>query len=188
MAKTEKKGCRRRAVMLFVDESGISLVPFVAKTWAPKGQTPVLVHRFNWPKLSMISGVTPSGKVYFRLHERTIRSLQVCMFLQQILRHIRRRPIMIFWDNIRPHTSSMVDAFIDNHPRLEVHQLPPYFYEGNPDEGFWSVLKTKELANLCPLDIEELKTETKKAVNRIRRKTNLVKSFFRKSPLFQLEH
>jgi putative transposase len=174
--------------MLFIDESGISLVPFVAKTWALRGQTPVLVHRFNWSKLSMISSVTPRGKVYFRLHENAIRMLHVRMFLQQILRHIRRKPVMVFWDNARPHIASIVREFAENHRRLEVHQLPPYFYEGNPDEGFWSVLKTKELANFCPRDIEELKAETKKAVNRIRRKPNMVKSFFRKSPLFQLKH
>jgi len=173
------------AVMLFIDESGISLVPFVAKTWAPKGQTPVLIHRFNWPKLSMISGVTPYGKVYFRLHENAIRGPHVRMFLQQILRHLRRKPIMIFWDNVRPHTSSTVKEFTENHPRLEVYQLPPYFYEGNPDEGFWSMLKAKELANLCPQNIAELKTETRKAVNRIRRKPKMVRSFFRGSPLFQ---
>lgn len=174
--------------MLFIDESGLSLVPFVARTWAPKGQTPVLVHRFNWSKLSMISGVTPRGKAYFRLHEKAIRGLHVRMFLRQILRHLRRKPIMVFWDNVRPHMASTIKEFIENHPRLEVYQLPPYFYEGNPDEGFWNILKTKELANLCPQDITELKAETRKAANRIQRKPKLVKSFFRKSPLFQPKH
>jgi hypothetical protein len=47
------------------------------------------------------------------------------------------------------------------------------------------MLKAKELANLCPQNIEELKTETRKAVNRIRRKPKMVRSFFRGSPLFQ---
>ena len=187
MAKTEKKGHRRRAVMLFIDESGISLVPFAAKTWAPKGQTPVLVHPFRRSKLSMISGVTPRGKIYFRLHESAVRGLQVRMFLQQILRHLRRKPIMVFWDNARPHASSTVKELIENHPRLEVCHLPPYFYEGNPDEGFWNVLKARELANLCPRNIRELKSETRKAVNRIRAKPNLIKSFFKKTPLFS-EH
>ncbi len=28
--------------MVFVDESGFSLIPYIAKTWAPVGHTPVL--------------------------------------------------------------------------------------------------------------------------------------------------
>ena len=55
--------------MVFVDESGFSLIPHVAKTWAPVGETPVLVHQGRWPKFSAISGVTPSGRLYFRVHE-----------------------------------------------------------------------------------------------------------------------
>lgn len=171
--------------MLFVDESGISLVPFVAKTWAPKGQTPVLIHRFSWPKLSMISGVTPHGKLYFRLEEGGINQDRVCYFLKQILRHVRRKHVMVFWDNMRSHTSSVVREFVKAHPRLEIHQLPPYFYDGNPDDGLWSLLKTKELANFCPQTVHELKTQTKKAVKRIRRKPWMVRSFFNKTPLYQ---
>jgi DDE superfamily endonuclease len=50
--------------VVFVDESGFSLIPYVAKTWAPVGQTPVLIHPRRWPKFSAISGVTPRGKLY----------------------------------------------------------------------------------------------------------------------------
>ena len=34
--------------IVFQDESGVSLTPVVRATWAPKGQTPVLRHKFNW--------------------------------------------------------------------------------------------------------------------------------------------
>ena len=171
--------------MLFVDESGISLVPFVAKTWAPRGHTPVLVHRFSWLKLSMISGVTPRGKLYFRLEDGAIDGECVCYFLHQVLRHVRRKRVMVFWDNVRSHTCSAVRKFVEARPRMEVHQLPPYFYDGNPDDGLWSLLKSKELANFCPQNVQELKTETRKAIKRIRRKPRLVRSFFGKTPLYQ---
>jgi len=49
-----KKSARRRgAWIVFCDESGFSLLPPVRATWAPRGQTPVLRHRFNWTRLSM---------------------------------------------------------------------------------------------------------------------------------------
>jgi hypothetical protein len=37
----------RRAWLCFVDESGVKLTPPVRRTWAPRGQTPVLRHRYR---------------------------------------------------------------------------------------------------------------------------------------------
>jgi transposase len=55
---TDKKGARRRrAWIVFQDESGFSLLPPVRATWAPRGHTPVLRHRFNWKRLSMSAAV-----------------------------------------------------------------------------------------------------------------------------------
>ena len=109
---------------MFVDESGFSLIPYVAKTWAPIGQTPVLVHQGRWPKFSAISGVTPRGRLYFRVRAGTIRGPQVVAFLRHLLRHIRRRPIMVFWDSGPHHRSKLVQAFLATQPRLEVHRIP----------------------------------------------------------------
>ena len=89
--------------MVFVDESGFSLIPYVAKTWAPVGQTPVLVHQGRWPKFSAISGVTPKGKLYIQVHKDTIATEEVVEFLRHLLRHVRRPPIMIFWNGRQPH-------------------------------------------------------------------------------------
>lgn len=119
--------------MVFVDESGFSLIPYVAKTWAPVGQTPVLIHQGRWPKFSAISGVTPRGKLYINVHKDTIATPQVVEFLDHLLRHIRRRPIMIFWDGGRPHRSDETRAFLRAHPRIEAHRFPGYSPELNPD-------------------------------------------------------
>jgi putative transposase len=119
---------------VFVDESGFSLIPYVGKTWAPVGQTPVLVHQGRWPKFSAISGVTPTGRLYFRVHESSIRGPKVVAFLRHLLRHVRRRPIMVFWDSGPHHRGKVVRAFLATQPRLEVHRLPGYSPELNPDE------------------------------------------------------
>lgn len=85
--------------MVFAGESGFSLIPYAAKTCALVGQIPGLIHHGRWPKNSAISGVTPAGRLYFRVHEDSIHGSQVVAFLRHLLRHIRRRPIMVFWDN-----------------------------------------------------------------------------------------
>jgi len=52
------------------------------KTWAPKGQTPVLQYHFNWHQLSVIAGIT-FRRFYFRLFPGAIKGPQVIEFLQQ---------------------------------------------------------------------------------------------------------
>ncbi len=98
----------------------------------------MLVHQGRWPKFSAISGVTPRGKLYIRVHEDTVATEEVIEFLQHLLRHIRRRPIMIFWDGGRPHRSDETRAFLRGHPRLEAHRFPGYSPELNPDETVWT--------------------------------------------------
>ena len=125
---------------MFVDESGFSLIPYVGKTWAPVGQTPVLVHQGRWSKFSAISGVTPTGRLYFRVHESSIRGPKVVAFLRHLLRHIRRRPVMVFWDSGPHHRAKVVRKYRATQPRLEVHRFPGYSPELNPDEWVWSHL------------------------------------------------
>ena len=43
--------------MVFQDESGVSLLPAVRATWAPRGHTPVLRHRFGWSRVSMAAAL-----------------------------------------------------------------------------------------------------------------------------------
>ncbi len=57
VAGGKKNARRRKAWILFQDESGVSERPPVRRTWAPKGETPVLIHAFNWKKLSVCAAL-----------------------------------------------------------------------------------------------------------------------------------
>ena len=63
LAATEKSAKRQNALIVFEDESGVSLLPSVRATWAPRGQTPVLRHPFNWKRLSLAGALAyePDG-------------------------------------------------------------------------------------------------------------------------------
>ena len=60
LAARKKSARTPRRVAYFQDESGVSLTPVVRATWAPRGQTPVLRHKFNWKRMSM------SGAAHYR--------------------------------------------------------------------------------------------------------------------------
>ena len=66
VARTKKIAARQGRVIVFIDESGLSERPSRARTWAPKGETPVLQYSFSWKQLSVIAGLS-YWRFYFRM-------------------------------------------------------------------------------------------------------------------------
>ena len=54
------------AWIVFFDESAVSLIPPVRRTWSPRGHTPILRHRFGWKKASMAAAL--GYRAWQRLH------------------------------------------------------------------------------------------------------------------------
>lgn len=57
-------------------------------------------------------------------------------------------PIVLVWDNLGGHTSSLMRQLVAARTWLRVYQLPSYAPELNPVESVWSHLK-RSLANLA---------------------------------------
>jgi transposase len=177
VARHQKKAEIRRAAIVFVDESGASQLPTVCRTWAPKGETPTLIHNFNWKKISMMSGITPTGRLYFRLFPGTVRKEQVLLFLED-LRLAVRRHLFVLWDGASPHRANVVKAYLDDKKsRFTVFRLPPYAPDLNPDEKVWSQLKYHELPNYAPRTVKELTRKVRRVLGKIRRQPGLLRSF-----------
>ena len=66
-----------------MDESGISERPTRVRTWAPKGQTPIIQFHFNWNHVSVIAGLTRINCL-FRLHEGSIKKEEIVEFLKAL--------------------------------------------------------------------------------------------------------
>ena len=98
MATGKKGALRLGAHLVFVDEPGLMLRPTVARTWAPRGQTPVLRHSQRHDRISVISGVTVSPTrrrvgLYFQWHHHNVRDIEAVAFLRHLLRQLRGRII-----------------------------------------------------------------------------------------------
>jgi transposase len=183
LAAYKKNARRLRATLVFVDESGFSLLPTACRTWSPRGQTPILRHCFNWPKLSAISAVTPNPHAYLHLVPGTITSSQVIRFVRHLLRWIPA-PLFLLWDGGNPHRSRLTRAALATHrDRLRVYRLPAYAPELNPDEWLWAWLKQHALRGLCPPHLNVLCQSIRAAVRRLRRRPDIIRSFFRACPL-----
>ena len=161
LATTEKTARRQNALIMFQDESGVSLLPSVRATWAPKGCTPVLRHRFNWKRLSLAGGLAyePDGSaahLIFQLRPGAYNDETLIQFLTDV-RHLEQRRVLLIWDGLPSHHSRrMLDWVADQRDWLRIEQLPGYAPDLNPIEQVWGNLKATELANLCRESISEV--------------------------------
>jgi len=114
------------------------------RTWAPRGQTPVLPHHFNWKVLSAVAAIT-WWNFYFRLYPSAIRSPHVIDFLRHLLRHLTGK-LLVVWDGLSAHRAGVVGDFIRaQRGRLVIEPLPGYAPELNPAEYIWGYWKHHEL-------------------------------------------
>jgi transposase len=186
VAAHQKKTSRLGAHLVFVDESGFLLIPSVCKTWAPRGQTPLLYHRQRRDRISVISGVSVSPRrrrlgLYYSLHAKNIQHPEVCAFLRHLLRHLRG-PVVLVWDNGSIHKGDAIRALCRVFPRLHLYRFPSYAPELNPDEGVWKLAKQR-LANGRPDTQRELWRHLRWSLDRIRRSPQRLRGCIRQSDL-----
>jgi len=105
LAGAQKKCTAERRLIVFIDESGLSERPTRVRTWAPKGQTPIVQFHFNWKHVSAIAGLTRSNFV-FRLYDGAIKSAQIVEFLKALRAQLKRK-LLIVWDGAAQHRSEL---------------------------------------------------------------------------------
>jgi transposase len=180
----QRRARRERRTLVFTDESGFYLLPGIVRTYAPAGRTPIIRNKQTRDHLSVMGGMTPSGKVYTLVRQRSLNGLDSIDFLLHLQRVAAKR-LLVIWDGSPIHRRSEVKEFLGGtRGTIWVEALPGYAPDLNPwDEGGWNHLKNVEMRNLVCLDIEELHQEFHLALNRLRQKPHLVQSFFAQAGL-----
>jgi len=180
----------RGAHLVFLDESGFMLNPCVRRTWAPRGQTPVLEAWDRRDRISAISSITVSPKarrlnLYFELlpDNTNIHAEDLVAYLRK-LREQLGGPMTILWDGSNLHDrSKLVRAFLAEHPEIVTERLPAYAPEINPDELVWAWTKYGRLGNLAAANTDWLRDYLITELTYIRRHPELLASFIEKTQL-----
>lgn len=189
LAPPQKKARRLNATLVFIDESGLLLAPVVRRSWAPRGQTPILYQRGRArEKVSIIAALTLSPRrrrtgLYFSLRaNENVTTAWLVPFLRALTRHLRGAFVLV-WDRLPGHRAQVVTEYL-HHRRRAVALLPPYAPELNPVEIFWAYLKRNPLANFAAADALHLARVATRQVHRLQRRPDLLRSFFAATPLF----
>ena len=182
VASTKKNAEKRGQTIVFIDESGLSERPTRVRTWAPRGETPVLQYSFSWHQLSAIAGVT-FWQFYFRLFPGSIKGPQIVEFLKALNRQIPG-PLLIVWDGLKAHRSKLVRQYVEREDvDIQLAFLPAYAPELNPVEYLWSYLKTHEIANLCTSRLHQVSDFARRRLRSMQRRSTLVSAFWQQAQL-----
>jgi transposase len=182
MAPVKKNAAAEGRTIVFVDESGLSERPHRVRTWAPRGQTPVLQLSFNWKVLSAIAGITV-WNFYFRLYPGPIKTPQIIDFLGTLRRQLDRK-LLIIWDGLAAHRSRGVREYVEGtQGRIRLARLPAYAPELNPVEYIWGYCKQHELPNFCPKDFAHLGRMARSRLRSMQRRPKLVAAFWQQAQL-----
>lgn len=183
MARCKKNARRRKAWIVFQDESGISERPSVRRTWAPRGETPVLIHAFNWKKISVCAALAYrwDGKrcrLYFQTRPDSYNAESLIAFLKDLRCHLRGSQAILVWDGLPAHKSRIMKQYLHTQRHwLRVERLPGYAPDLNPVELLWGNVKGQELANRCSADLGEAAAALGDGLARVRQSQQLSFAF-----------
>lgn len=149
------------------------MVSPLKRTWAPRGQTPVLRTSIEHnQRLNLIGALclTPAGhkiKLCLQSDWQSLNGDHVIAFLKQLLRSVPG-PIVMVWDKHPIHRRRKVKAFLAAHPRIHAYPFPTCAPELNPAEFIWTQV-SEYTANTAPHNKVELGRNVRAGIARTRR-------------------
>jgi transposase len=162
----------------WADETGLSNQANYGRSFAPKGETPVLPRPAKRVSQSMISSLTNRGSLRFMVYDGALSAATFLVFLRRLVKGADRK-LFVIVDNLRVHRARQVRAWARaNAERIELFYLPPYAPEHNPDEFLNNDVKQALARRQVPRDKASLKAGLTSYMRGLQRRPAKVRAFF----------
>jgi transposase len=172
-----------KAVIYWGDETGISNQDQTGRSWAPKGETPVVARTAKRVTRSMIAAVSNRGLMRFMLYEGALDAGRFIDFLRRLTKDAGRKVILVV-DNLKVHKAGKVRARVESHAHeIELVYLPSYAPDHNPAEYLNNDLKQKLRRRPQPGSKEELTKSARSVLRAIQRSPRRVRAYFKPEPV-----
>jgi transposase len=175
--KIRRLAAEQHASIFFEDEASVRTDHHAGTTWAPAGQTPVVITTGKRKSVNMVSAISPRGELRFRVQEGTMNAGKFIEFLKALLDSVDGT-IFLILDGHPAHKAKKVREFVEKEQRLRLFFLPPYSPELNPDEWVWKNVKNDRIARGVIMSADDLKTKAIGALRRLQKLPDLVRAFF----------
>lgn len=176
--KLKKRAKRQGAKIFFLDEAGFQSDAPLGRTYGLKGQTPIVKTSGQRQSLNVISAVNARGEFWAATYTGKLNAEAFLAFLRNFM---GKRPSKVFLvvDGHPAHKANIVKDYVQSlKGRLELHFLPPYAPDLNPDEFVWSYMKTNGVSKKPLKQNESLQIRIEQDLLAIEKDRELVRSFF----------
>ena len=170
---------RRRAEIFFLDEAGVRSDQVLGRTWGAKGKTPEVPTSGQRQAINAISAVNARGAFWYEVYSGRFNATRFKdEFLKSFMRN-RKRPVLLVVDGHPSHRAKLIADYVQElKGRLELHFLPGYAPELNPDEFVWNYVKHEGVSKKPLKRNESLRRRVEADLAGIKRRPALVRSFF----------
>ena len=166
------------ATIFFLDEAGVRSDHVLGRTWGLRGQTPEVPTSGRRQSVNAISAVNALGAFWYELYTERLNGARFVALLTHFM-HRRQRPVFLVLDGHPAHIAKIVAQYVQRLAgRLELHFLPGYAPELNPDEFVWNHLKRQGVSKTPLRRDESLRSRVQSDLAAIEARPGLVRSFF----------
>lgn len=166
------------AKIFFLDEAGVRSDQVLGRTWGLRGQTPEVPTSGRRQSVSAISAVNAGGAFWWATYTERLNAPRFVELLKHFMRG-RKSPVFLVLDGHPAHIAKAVAQYVQSlRGRLELHFLPGYAPELNPDEFVWNHLKRQGVSKTPLRQGESLRSRVHSDLAVIQSRPALVRSFF----------
>ena len=176
--KLKKRARKHGAKIYFLDETGFSSEPNLRRTYGLKGETPVIKTSGQRQKINVISAISRQGAFWCQVYAHTLKQGEFIIFLKDFMTGQRGKVFLVL-DSLPAHVANSVKEYVQStEGKLELHFLPPYAPDLNPDEFVWNYLKETGVARKPLRQNESLRERVEADLSKLKDDRKLLRSFF----------
>ncbi len=175
----EARAKKDKAIILWLDQTGLRSDAPVGKGWAPVGKTPVVGKTGKRFGVNVMAAISNKGELYFTCFTGSCTGPVFLAFLDRLVRHLNRK-IHLIVDGHPVHRRVNVRDWLTEHvEQIQMHFLPGYAPELNPVELLNADIK-RHVAQANPANPAELAAAAASHLRRRQNQPEAVKALFGK--------
>ncbi len=168
-----------RGVIFWGDESGLRSDDVRGRSYAPRGETPVVRPSHRRANVGLVSAVTNRGELRWMVLDGAIKAPTLVRFLERLVRDVGRKVFLIL-DRLQVHRARLVrDWLAGREDQIEVFHLPAYSPDLNPDEGVNGDLKQAVTAKPLARSKAQLKRTVVNHMRSLSKRPQRIRALFR---------
>ncbi|MCX4633355.1 IS630 family transposase [Streptomyces sp. NBC_01443] len=166
--------------VFFADQAGrgVRSEQVTGRTWGGEGTTPVVRRTGNRFSVSAMSAISTKGRMHVMVFTESFEAKVMCRFLGRLAGHFDRKVHLIV-DRHSAHRPKTVRTWLADHKDvIELHFLPSYSPDLNPDAPVNADLKRSLPHAHWARNQAELAAETRRFFHRRQRQPHIERGYF----------